>query len=55
MDYKDAVVISLALLGGTFGASIGGGVGLLVGTIVGAVWAYHTDLRERALRDGRTD
>jgi len=59
MDYKDAVVISLALLGGTFGATIGGGAGLLAGTIVGAgvgaTWAYHADLRERALRDGRID
>ncbi len=36
MHYKDAVVISLALLGGTFGATIGGGAGLLAGTIVGA-------------------
>ncbi|MCU4971936.1 hypothetical protein OB955_04185 [Halobacteria archaeon AArc-m2/3/4] len=55
MDYKDGVVISLALLSGLVGASIGGLLGLFAGIVVGAgfgaTWAYRSDLQERALHD----
>lgn len=53
MDYKDAVVVSLAFLSGLAGASLGGPVGLLAGIVVGAglgaTWAYRTDLRKHAV------
>ena len=50
MDYKDVVVIGMALLfgsiGGFFGGPIGGLAGILVGAGIGAVWAYETDARK---------
>lgn len=56
MDYKDAVVVSLAFLSGLAGAAFGGLIGLLAGIVVGAgfgaTWAYRSDLRERAFREG---
>ena len=50
MDYKDVVVIAMAIFVGSIGGGLGGPVGGLAGVIVGAgigaVWAYETDIRK---------
>lgn len=50
MDYKDVVVIAMAIFMGSIGGGLGGPVGGLAGVVVGAgigsVWAYETDIRK---------